>query len=340
MDLLSQVLGESRLSSATFRSFVLRGEWRLRFDGGLRGVHVVVSGHPHLTLADGTGVALGPGDLVVLPRPDSHTMASSPGTRRTPYSSRRLAEQTPDVEVAFGTDGAETRIVCGAFFFADEEHPAVAGLPRLVHVPAGAVHADWLRGLSEAVVAEARHRGPGSDVVLARISDALVVRALRYHLETADDAGWLQALRDPAIARSLAAVHRDLARPWTVALLAREARLSRTVFAARFTTLVGRSPMSYVTDCRMRRAQALLRNDRLTVSAVAARVGYGSESALSAAFTRYAGTTPGAYRRGSEQGQGGHGDGHGGHGPGQPEVDARRWSRRPRGDRRLDAPPA
>jgi hypothetical protein len=37
-DLLSQVLRELRLDSASFRSLLLRGEWRLRFDGPLRGV--------------------------------------------------------------------------------------------------------------------------------------------------------------------------------------------------------------------------------------------------------------------------------------------------------------
>jgi hypothetical protein len=49
-DLLSQVLRELRLDSATFRSLLLRGEWSLRFDGPLRGVHIIVSGHPQLAL--------------------------------------------------------------------------------------------------------------------------------------------------------------------------------------------------------------------------------------------------------------------------------------------------
>ena len=67
-DLLSQVLRELRLDSASFRSLSLRGEWRLRFDGPLRGVHIVVSGYPHLALDDGTTRSLGPGDLVEIGR--------------------------------------------------------------------------------------------------------------------------------------------------------------------------------------------------------------------------------------------------------------------------------
>ena len=298
-DLLSEVLRELRLDSATYRSLLLRGEWRLRFEGPLRGVHVVVAGNPHLELDDGTALDLGPGDLVVLPRADAHTMSSAADVRRPPYSSRELADRSPEVEAVFGEEGEETRIVCGVFFFADDDHPAVAGFPPCIRVPADAQSAPWLRGLTEALVAEAIERGPGSDVVMARLSDALVTRALRYHLETADDPGWLHGLRDPAISRALTALHLDLGRPWTVAGLAREAGLSRTAFAARFSGLVGRSPMDYAYGCRMRRAAALLRGERLTVAAIATQVGYGSESALSAAFVRYTGTTPGAYRRGS-----------------------------------------
>src|SRR5262245_51216942 len=106
-DLLSRVLRELRLDSATYRSLLLRGEWRLRFDGPLRGVHIVVSGHPHLTLDDGTAYALGPGDLVVLPRADAHTMSSAAGVRRPVYSSSLLAERSPDVEAVFGTGADE-----------------------------------------------------------------------------------------------------------------------------------------------------------------------------------------------------------------------------------------
>jgi cupin len=96
------VLRELRVDSASFRSLLLRGQWRLRFDGPLRGVHIVVSGNPHLALDDGTTRLLGPGDLVVLPRADAHTMRSSADARGPSYSSLKLAESSAEVETIFG----------------------------------------------------------------------------------------------------------------------------------------------------------------------------------------------------------------------------------------------
>src|SRR6476659_7222697 len=148
-DLLSQVLRELRLDSARFRSLPLRG------------VHIVVSGHPHLALDDGTTRMLGPGDLVVLPRADAHTMSSSADARGPSYSSLKLAESSAEVETIFGEGAPATRIVCGVFFFADEDHPAVVGFPSCIHVPADAHQARRLAGLTQAVVPEAMDRGPG-----------------------------------------------------------------------------------------------------------------------------------------------------------------------------------
>jgi transcriptional regulator GlxA family with amidase domain len=134
---------------------------------------------------------------------------------------------------------------------------------------------------------------------MARLSDALLIRALRHHSAVVDQPGWLAGLGDPCVAAALAAVHSDLAYPWTLPALAATAGLSRAAFAARFAERVGRPAMRYVLSLRMQRARTLLRDERATVAAVAGQVGYSSEVAFAAAFKREVGTSPGAYRRGS-----------------------------------------
>ncbi|MPZ79185.1 MAG: helix-turn-helix domain-containing protein [Actinophytocola sp.] len=171
---------------------------------------------------------------------------------------------------------------------------ALADFPRCVHVPGAPA---WLASLTDALTTETVEGGPGSEVAMARLSDALITRALRHHIETAEEPGWLRGLHDPYVARALAAVHEDLAAPWTLRALARAAGLSRAAFSARFADTVGQTPMRYVFQCRMRRAMTLLAVERATAANVAARMGYGSEAAFSAAFSRHTGTTPGTYRR-------------------------------------------
>jgi transcriptional regulator GlxA family with amidase domain len=119
---------------------------------------------------------------------------------------------------------------------------------------------------------------------------------LRHHALEGADVGWMRGLADPYVARALAAVYEGLDRPWTVDALAGTAGLSRAAFAARFRREVGEAPMQYVTRLRVHRALSLLREERLTLAAVARQVGYGSEAALSAAVKRSTGRSPGSVR--------------------------------------------
>jgi AraC-like DNA-binding protein len=84
-----------------------------------------------------------------------------------------------------------------------------------------------------------------------------------------------------------------------VATLAKEVHLSRSVFAERFTRLVGTSPMLYLTRWRMYLASSWIREERMPVGEVAYRLGYSSEAAFSRAFKRHLNVPPGVLRRGA-----------------------------------------
>src|SRR5262245_21190637 len=156
-----------------------------------------------------------------------------------------------------------------------------------------------MQGTLRLMAAEARELRPGGEAVITRLADVLVVQAIRVWLETdpAARTGWLGALQDKQVGRALTLIHRDPARAWTVASLARELAMSRSAFAARFTELVGEPVMHYVARWRMQVAFGSLRDENATVAEIAGRLGYGSEAAFARAFKRVTGVAPGSVRR-------------------------------------------
>jgi AraC-like DNA-binding protein len=61
--------------------------------------------------------------------------------------------------------------------------------------------------------------------------------------------------------------------------------------------LVGSSPMRYLTRWRMQVARSWIREERVSASEVAYRLGYSSEAAFSRAFKRHLNMSPSAIRR-------------------------------------------
>ena len=90
---------------------------------------------------------------------------------------------------------------------------------------------------------------------------------------------------------------RQGAENWTVEELSREAAISRSALAERFTQLVGEAPMRYLANWRMQLAKQLLREGAHSIQEVATRVGYESEAAFNRAFKRATGSPPATWRR-------------------------------------------
>ena len=199
--------------------------------------------------------------------------------------------------LTYGGGGEPCRLVCGVVHLG---HPAARmlldALPEVIHVDAayGRANWPWLPSLLSLVADEATTMRPGGETVITRLSDILVVQAIRAWLETEPQAqtGWLQAMRDPVVGRAIGLVHDDPARSWTVTSLAREVGASRSGLSARFTELVDMSPKQYITRWRMQLAEDLLRDRGKSVFDIALALGYQSEAAFSRAFKRETGIPP------------------------------------------------
>jgi len=154
-----------------------------------------------------------------------------------------------------------------------------------------------LSTLVELVREESRGRRPAREVILARLLEVLLIEALRSAAGTAASPGLLRGLADERLAVAIRRIHESPTAAWTVAQLAREAAMSRSAFFERFGRAVGVAPMEYLLGWRMAVAKDLLRRREVTVAEVAERVGYGSASTFSVAFTRHVGLPPTHYAR-------------------------------------------
>src|SRR5262249_56374631 len=107
----------------------------------------------------------------------------------------------------------------------------------------------------------------GQDAVLDRLLDLLLVDIVRTYLSRTVGAapGWYRALGDPVVGRAIRLLQEQPAEPWTLAALAAATNVSRATFARRFTELVGRPPMQFLSEWRIALAAALPLGPHATV---------------------------------------------------------------------------
>ncbi|HEX2010603.1 MAG TPA: AraC family transcriptional regulator [Roseateles sp.] len=271
------------------------GRWGVRYsDFGQPSFCVLLEGRCRLAVDGHEAITLEAGDFVLLPETPGFTLSGFEAV--TPLRIDPRTAPVPEGEVRHGEQHgpADVRLL-GGFFMFDSPDAAllVSLLPALMHVRG----VERLSVLVRLIDEEARAQRSGQDLVLARFVEVLLIEALRS--TSGDDAppGLLRGLADARIAQAMRGIHGDPARAWTVPQLAAEAALSRSAFFERFLRTVGQPPMEYLLAWRMAVAKALLRRRDLGIAEVAERVGYGSASTFSTAFSRHVGQPPGRYAR-------------------------------------------
>ena len=333
IDVLSDVLRVVRLSGAVFFTAEFSSPWAVESPPpealpsivmpGAECVvlfHVLVEGECEIGCRSHPSVRMESGDVIVFPHGHSHTMGSRDAVKATPIGdvfSPGARDELP--QICFGGGGRATRLLCGYLNCDQRFSPLIGALPTILLVRsrddyAGieAIDAEgrrptavprgtgtWLATTIKFTINEARSARPGNTAMLGRLTELMFVEILREYMQQLpeDQGGWLAGLNDPHVGKALRLMHESPMRNWTVEELSREAAISRSALAERFTQLVGEAPMKYLANWRMQLAKQLLREGSHSIQEIATRVGYESEAAFNRAFKRATGSPPAMWRR-------------------------------------------
>jgi AraC-like DNA-binding protein len=271
MDLLSYVLAQIRLTGDHLRSCALARGDRLELEAVAAHVCVVTEGALQFEGSDRRPVVIETGDLVMLP-----------------HGAGDLRLVTADAPA--------TIVLCRFRFDTDSLPGMIIALPPYIHIRR-AQSADWLEGVVNFLLIEARDSQPGAALMISRLIDLVVIRTLRSWIHQGPTSGWLGGLADARIASTLKAIHERPLQRWSIQALAAIAGMSRSSFCQHFAALVGRSPLRYCNECRLRLARDLLAKRGARVGEIGLSVGYESEAAFSRAYKRLFGHSPRLARR-------------------------------------------
>ncbi|HEU5399803.1 MAG TPA: AraC family transcriptional regulator [Terriglobales bacterium] len=314
MDALSEVLRIIEIESAFFFNGEFSAPWSFQSpescklapyihqpDGHVIVYHLLTEGRATAKLDDNTRLSLGAGDIVIFPHGNPHSLESGDAAR--PFNGEGALQQifADGLKVArIGGGGEVTRFVCG-YMVCDPDLSTVllSGLPPMFKVSIRDEESgQWLEQSIRYSIAQVDGCDAGSKAVMGKLCATLFAETLRRYVAASplQQRGWLAGVLDPEIGRVLSVMHREPAKPWTIAQLAEHAGMSRSVLAARFRQYLGEPPVAYLTRWRLHLGARLLGKTSYSVVRIATEVGYDSEAAFNRAFKRQFGNPPARYR--------------------------------------------
>ncbi len=323
MDVLSEVLKAVKLDGAMFYNAEYSSPWAFRAPASCvvapfispDSRHVIMyhlltegRGYAHVE-GDGQRVQLNAGDIVIFAHGDPHIMGN--GAPVKPFDNEQELHQifSRGLKVSrHGGGGEITKFVCG--YLACDPHLSrvfLGGLPPMLKVNIrNDASGQWLENSIRYSVGDADASRPGGEAVVAKLSEVLFVETLRRYIALLplEQTGWLAGIRDPEVGKALALLHRKPAHPWTIAALANEVGISRSVLAERFRRYLSETPIAYLTRWRLQLGAQMLKSTSSSVAQIAAEAGYESEPSFNRAFKREFGLPPARFRRRSKSARG------------------------------------
>jgi AraC-like DNA-binding protein len=299
MDVLSSILDSVKLKAVVYQQTRFSTPWSIRLEQDANSQFWrVLKGHCYIILPGQKPVKLNTGDFAFIPHGSAHIICSKPGL--IAVAAAQYVQSLQNKKPLFRGDEDETIIIGGHFEFAQtNQHPFLTSLPKIIQVDNTNISMRlWLQHIAAFMNEEVCGESLGSKVILSRLAEVLFILIIRAYLERKDiKEGFLLALKDERISKSLQAMHQSPEKDWTLQQLAVAAGMSRSLYAREFKALAGETPLSYLTNWRILKAKEFLTGSKKSVVEIAGDVGYQSEAAFNRIFKLKVGETPAGYRR-------------------------------------------
>lgn len=298
MDPLSEVLTLMNTHSAHFAGLRAGGDWAIDFPPpeGVK-FNAIIEGTCWLRVQGSEhAIRLTAGDCFLLPHKRAFGLCSDVSVAAIDSDSI-YRHAVNGIASCGSADGFF--LIGGRFDLGTQADFLFDGLPDVAVIKSGSDQAPVLNWALRQMAHEITHPSLGNAIVIQHLGHIMLVQVLRtYSTQGCEDASnWLAALSDPRIGAAIRAIHADPARAWTVGDLATVASISRSSFALRFKQKAGFTPLYYVLRWRMQlAANLLITRQHITISSIAQKLGYDSDSAFSHAFKRTLGCSPSEYR--------------------------------------------
>lgn len=300
MNPFDEIIHQMQVETSLYASLHLTAPWGIRFHTGEHARLVVISGSECWLRWEGITdpIRLAPGTCMIVQPQVTFDLSDLPD--QSMIACETLVTSETAGTVSNGGNGLKTEIASARFSFdAVAAEPLFRSIPDLVHFPLNETHAALIKATLDLIGMETSADEHGSGFVIDRLVNTLFVQALRALCsnDTGKTSCWLAGLGDRRLARTIHAVHSDLARRWTVEDMAQEAGLSRSSFAALFKSVVGEAPLDYLTGWRVYRVKMLLTATDESLLRIANMVGYDNDLSMSRVFKRRTGIAPGRWRQ-------------------------------------------
>jgi AraC-like DNA-binding protein len=305
---LANPLGETlhylKLSGAFYCKSEMNGTWGISLPSmpNTSMFHIVTAGACVIEHGE-QRIEARAGDFIFIPKGQGHIVRSDVEADAEDLFSLPREQISHCYEtLKMGDKGDKTTILCGVVQL---DHPCaefiIDSMPDMIYLEsAKSTYSSWMSNTVRVISEEAEQTQIGGETILTRLADVLVIQALRYWIAHNADAkqGWLFAMMDRRIGKSLSLIHSNPGRQWTLESLGREIGMSRTAFASNFTALVGEPMLQYLTKWRMNLAVMRLREGEKVTPELIEQLGYRSESAFRRTFKKVTGKNTSAFQMG------------------------------------------